>query len=199
MSGCQGEEKETDSGMSDYLLKRTLSDASPTGNINYFVLPESDDLNSIPQDPNNPLTDDKVALGKLLFHETGLGIHPENESSWKTFSCATCHHARAGFQAGVVQGLSDGGMGFGFAGEGRIPDPLYAEEEIDVQQIRTPSALNSAYQVNMLWNGQFGATGMNVGTESQWTAGTPKETNNLGYEGVETQAIAGLGVHRMDI
>jgi cytochrome c peroxidase len=165
MSGCQGEEKETTNSMSDYLLKRTLSDASPTGNVDYFMLPESNDLNAIPEDPNNPLTADKVALGKLLFHETGLA----------------------------------GGMGLGFAGEGRVPDPLSAEEDIDVQQIRTPSALNSAYQVNMLWNGQFGATGLNVGTESQWTAGTPKETNNLGYEGIETQAIAGLGVHRMDI
>lgn len=199
MSGCQGEEKETSSSMSDYILKRTLSEASPTGNPDYFILPESDDLNSIPQDPNNPLTADKVALGKLLFHETGLGIHPKNESSMETFSCASCHHAKAGFQAGVVQGLSDGGMGFGFAGEGRVPDPLYAEADIDVQQIRTPSALNSAYQVNMLWNGQFGATGHNVGTEAQWTAGTPKETNHLGYEGIETQAIAGMGVHRLDV
>ena len=27
----------------------------------------------------------------------------------------------------------------------------------------------------------------------------PIETNNLGYEGLEIQAIAGLGVHRMKI
>ncbi|NNF01580.1 MAG: cytochrome-c peroxidase, partial [Bacteroidia bacterium] len=30
-----------------------------------------------------------------------------------------------------------------------------------------------------------------------WTSGTPKEKNFLGYEGLETQAIAGIGVHRM--
>ena len=51
----------------------------------------------------------------------------------------------------------------------------------------------------MLWNGQFGATSDNIGTETNWTPGTPKETNNLGFEGIETQAIAGLGVHRMNI
>lgn len=48
----------------------------------------------------------------------------------------------------------------------------------------------------MHWNGQFGATGRTIGTEA-WTARTPIETNFLGYEGVETQAIAGLKVHRM--
>ena len=59
--------------------------------------------------------------------------------------------------------------------------------------------LNVAYQKVMLWNGQFGATSVNTGTESQWTADTPIETNFLGFEGLETQAIAGLGVHRMKV
>lgn len=49
----------------------------------------------------------------------------------------------------------------------------------------------------MLWNGQFGATGPNVGTESEWTIGTPKEVNTLGFEGIESQA--GLDVHRLEI
>ena len=51
----------------------------------------------------------------------------------------------------------------------------------------------------MLWNGQFGGKGTNAGTESNWTANTPKEINNLGYEGVEIQAIAGFNVHRLKI
>lgn len=59
--------------------------------------------------------------------------------------------------------------------------------------------MNGAYQTNLLWNGQFGATGVNVGTEASWTADTPKETNHLGFEGLEIQAIAGLGVHRMEL
>ena len=37
----------------------------------------------------------------------------------------------------------------------------------------------------MLWNGQFGATSLNEGTEALWTEGTPKEKNHLGFEGLE--------------
>ena len=51
----------------------------------------------------------------------------------------------------------------------------------------------------MLWNGQFGGTKTNEGTEAQWTVDTPKEKNTLGFEGVETQAIAGMGVHRLKV
>ncbi|NND34815.1 MAG: cytochrome-c peroxidase, partial [Saprospiraceae bacterium] len=96
-------------------------------------------------------------------------------------------------------GIGDGGAGFGLSGEGRAPNSLYLIEELDLQPIRTPSAMNGAWQPNMLWNGQFGATHLNVGTEAQWEAETPKAVNHLGYEGLETQAIAGLTVHRMDI
>ena len=69
--------------------------------------------------------------------------------------------------------------------------------ELDIQPIRTPTAMHSAYNRTSLWNGQFGATGPNEGTEANWTAETPKETNLMGYEGTETQAIAGLKVHGM--
>ena len=57
--------------------------------------------------------------------------------------------------------------------------------------------MNGAFTPVTLWNGQFGAHGPNVGTESNWTEGTPIATNLLGYMGLETQAIAGLTVHRM--
>lgn len=40
---------------------------------------------------------------------------------------------------------------------------------------------------------------MNQGTESNWTVGTPKAVNALGFEGVEIQATAGLDVHRLVI
>lgn len=178
-------------------LRVALEKASPNGSIDFFVLPESDDLSAIPQDPDNPLTPVKVELGKLLFHETALAIHPKLAGGAGTYSCASCHHARAGFQAGRIQGIGEGGTGFGILGEGREPHALYPFDSLDVQPIRTPSALNSAYQEVQLWNGQFGAKGMNAGTESSWTAGTPKEVNHLGYAGVETQAIAGMNVHRL--
>ncbi len=169
------------------------------GNTDVLVLPQSSSYTAIPSDPKNPITEAKVELGRLLFHETGLGLNPKFESGKNTYSCASCHQSKAGFQSGLQQGIGDGGIGFGNFGEARIKSAEYDASEIDVQPIRSPTILNSAYQKLMLWNGQFGATGPNAGTESQWTEDTPKETNSLGFEGVETQAIAGLEVHRLVI
>ena len=167
--------------------------------LDFYSLPESNDFSEIPQDANNPITPEKVELGQFLFHETALAMSPKMQGGQRTYSCASCHFAGAGFQAGRFQGIGDGGMGFGINGEGRVPDPAYPFDSLDVQPLRSPAALNTAYQELMLWNGQFGATGMNEGTESEWTEGTPKATNNLGYEGLEIQAIAGLKVHRLEV
>ena len=169
------------------------------GSKEALIQPLSTDFNLIPNDPNNQMTSAKVELGKLLFHETGIAMNPNMEESMEMYSCASCHHAKAGFQSGILQGIGEGGNGFGINGEGRFKNALYAESDLDIQPIRTPSVLNVAYQDVMLWNGQFGGTGTNQGTEANWTAGTPKEANNLGFEGVETQAIAGLDVHRLRI
>ena len=35
-----------------------------------------------------------------------------------TYSCSSCHHAGAGFQSGLQQGIAEGGSGFGLKGEG---------------------------------------------------------------------------------
>jgi len=183
----------------DSALEVTLFRASGNIGLHYYKLPTSDDFSNIPQDPNNPLTIEKVFLGKMLFHETGLAVNASHEDGMGTYSCASCHHSDAGFQAGKRQGIGDGGVGFGLLGEARVLNENYTGEIVDVQPIKSPTALNTAYQKVMLWNGQFGATGMNMGTESQWTIGTPKENNNLGFEGLEIQAIAGLTVHRMDM
>ncbi len=156
-------------------------------------------LASIPQDPKNPISTAKIDLGKLLFHETGIALNPKKEEGIKTYSCASCHQAKAGFQSGLKQGIGEGGSGFGILGEARTMNANYDSTNIDIQPIRSPTILNSAYQDVMLWNGQFGGAKTNLGTESEWTAGTPKETNHLGFEGIETQAIAGLDVHRLKI
>ena len=195
LSACKKDDfsRDLDREMEDVLL------TARSGGLSSYLLPASNDFVNIPQDPNNPLTEAKVALGKLLYHETGLAIDPRLEEGRFTYSCASCHHSRAGFQAGRKQGIGEGGTGFGLLGEARDADAAYLLDSIDVQPIRTPTVLNSAYQKNMLWNGQFGATGLNVGTEARWTEGTPKAVNHLGFEGVETQAIAGLKVHRMDV
>lgn len=167
-----------------------------TTSLDDLKLPHND-LSGIPSDPKNPITSEKVALGKLLFHETGLGTAPKQVEGTGTYSCASCHHAKAGFQSGMKQGIGEGGSGFGLLGESRKMDPNYDIAMVDVQPLRSPTVLNAAYQDVMLWNGQFGATKTNSGTESSWTAETPKETNILGFEGVETQAIAGSDVHRL--
>ncbi|MGB0166073.1 MAG: cytochrome-c peroxidase [Luteibaculum sp.] len=183
----------------DQDLANALIQHAPNSSLQDFVLPDEGELAAFPADPRNPISQAKVELGKMLFHETGLGVDAKFDASKQKFSCASCHHAQAGFQAGVQQGLSDGGIGFGFAGEGRKKDPNCPEDSLDVQPIRSPSILNTAYQEVTLWNGQFGATGLNQGTESSWTPGTPKEVNKLGFQGIEIQAIAGQAVHRLNV
>lgn len=182
----------------DRVLARLLEEASPDGRLAFFRLPDSHDLDRIPQDPKNPLTPAKVRLGRRLYHETALGVDCVLPMGTETYSCSSCHHAQGGFQANLPQGMGEGGSGFGVRGEGRVLLPDYDGEGHypDCQPIRTPTAMNTAYQEVMLWNGQFGATGPNVGTEGQWTPGTPLESNYLGYQGLETQAHAGLAVHR---
>jgi cytochrome c peroxidase len=197
-SSCAKEDM-NGASQADQLIE-LLRNVSPTGGIDHFRLPHEQVFVKIPQDPYNPLTNQKVELGKLLFHETGIALAPLHTESKGTYSCASCHHAGAGFQAGRWQAIADGGSGFGLNGEGRVPMlSIYEGDELDVQPVRSPTAMNGAYQEVMLWNGQFGAEGVNAGTESYWPAGTPIETNFLGYHGLETQAIAALTVHRMVI
>jgi len=169
------------------------------GSKTALIQPLETDYSAIPSDLNNPITEAKVELGKLLYHETMIASDANNTEGMYTYSCASCHHADAGFQSGLKQGIGDGGLGFGTKGEGRIKNTMYAESDLDVQPIRTPTTLNVAFQQVMLWNGQFGAVGPNEGTQSQWTDGTPIANNNLGFEGVEIQAIAGMDVHRLVI
>ncbi|MFT4594380.1 MAG: cytochrome c peroxidase [Bacteroidia bacterium] len=200
-TGCKEDLEQPDNATEpeviDVALEQALLDASNGVGTAFYKLPTR--LEDIPQDPNNPLTAAKVELGKLLFHETGLATNPKKEEGRFTYSCATCHHVQGGFQAGVPQGISEGGLGFGLRGEGRYPNPNYPIAQLDVQPLRSPSILNIAYQPNILWNGQFGATDLNIGTEYSWDINSPKEWNWLGYEGTESQAIAGLQVHRMDM
>ena len=194
-ASCQKEENPL---KLDSDLEIMLHIASDGKGASHYILPESTDFDNIPQDPRNPLTTEKVELGKLLYHETGIALAPMKSVSEGTYSCASCHFASAGFQAGRFQGIAEGGTGFGVNGEGRQKAGEYVGDELDVQPVKSPSAMNLAYQEALLWNGQFGALGINSGTDYAWTPGTPIATNELGYEGLETQAIAGLTVHRLD-
>lgn len=192
--GCQ-----RDGGLHDSQSELQLQIEAQIGSLNILKLPNSNDYQNIPQDPNNMLSQQKVVLGKFLFHETGIAQNPIQEIGQNTYSCASCHHSKAGFQSGMKQGIGEGGSGFGLHGEMRVISSAYEESQIDIQPIRSPTILNTAFQKVMLWNGQFGANGVNQNTEANWTANTPKENNNLGFEGLETQAIAGLDIHRLKI
>ena len=180
-------------------VRFAINTAQNSKGLGFYTMPLSQQLNAIPQDPNNPLTAAKVELGKFLFHESGFGTVGEFGDMKQTYSCASCHHVQGGFQANLAQGIGEGGIGFGVNGEGRQVDLFVAMNKVDVQPLRTPSAMNVAFQTNLLWNGQFGATNLNEGTEDLWKEDTPIATNHLGFEGVETQAIAGLAVHRHKI
>lgn len=59
--------------------------------------------------------------------------------------------------------------------------------------------MNIAYQTNILWNGQFGSKNLNLNTQANWTKGTPKENNFLGFDGIEAQAIAAQDLHRIQL
>ena len=100
----------------DDLLRNQIEER---GGVDSYVIPT--DLDRIPQDPNNKLTEAKVELGRLLYHETAFSTENLFHFSSESYSCASCHHAKAGFSSGNIQGLGEGGSGFGLKGEGRIP------------------------------------------------------------------------------
>ena len=182
-TGCGRVEGDGRAATRDARLERVIERATgaPAAAL---AMPTETDLADIPQDPLNPLTPAKVELGRALFHDTGFGA-PDLRGVRRDVSCATCHDAAAGFQAGRVQGVS---------APVRLTKPEHLGH-VDAQGIRTPSVLNVAYQSVLHWNGQLGAGGPNEGTERQWTRGTAKAVNHRGYSGPEAQAIAGLETH----
>ncbi|MEM9547295.1 MAG: cytochrome c peroxidase [Bacteroidota bacterium] len=181
----------------DNQLRNLVAATSPTGNLDFYVLPDEDDFENIPADPKNPLTQVKVNLGKFMFYDTGLAVDAVRPEGIGTYSCATCHIPEAGFKPGSFQGIADGGSAFGINGENRVMNPIYDESELDVQDARALSLVNVAYVTNTFWNGQFGATGANIGTEDVWADHPATERNNQGFEGIETQNFDGLVAHRI--
>ncbi len=194
---CQNDQ--TNRSHYDTLLVQTMDQVSPTNDFSSFMLPEDGDFSQFVQEPQNPMTPIKVELGKLLFFETGLGSEASQEEGKFTYSCGTCHVPAKGFMPGTVQGIADGAIGFGIAGESRAKFHLYDEDEIDTQGARPLSLLNVGFVRNTSWSGAFGAGGVNEGTEDQWGVNTPTEVNHLGLAGLEAQNIEGLHLHRMNL
>lgn len=181
----------------NFELRNVLERLSPSGDLSGWELPASDNYALIPADKENPLSAPKVALGKMLFFETGLARNAVHDNGGSTYSCATCHVPSAGFMPGRSQGIADGGIGFGAKGESRIMMDNYEETELDVQGARALSLLNVAYVTNTTWSGKFGARHINEGTEEVWHVDPATEANFEGFEGLESQNLKGLDLHRM--
>ena len=85
---------------------------------------------------NNPLTAEKVELGRLLFFDPVLS--EEND-----ISCATCHHPDYGFSDGLPQSIGRGGFGVG------------PERDDGARLERNASTLwNVAYTTSLFWDGR---------------------------------------------
>ena len=195
MVGCMRDEARSPL---DTELERTLVRLGGTGDLEPYMLPGGGTLAGIPAGVGNPLTDEKVELGKMLFYETALGRDALTKEHLRTFSCATCHVPQAAFTAGAAQGIADGGLGFGTFGSGRLMDENYVEEDIDAQGARPLSMLGVAYVTNSMWAGRFGAHGANAELEEIWGVHDPAtEVNHLGLDGLEAQNIEGTVTHRM--
>ncbi len=187
-----------DFGISDDNLMGLIAEKSSTGSADFFIMPASGDYAALPnQDPTNPITEEKVQLGKLLFFETGIGQDALNPEGKETYSCATCHVPESGFLPGRIQGIADGAVGFGDFGSERITLSQYAEEDLDAQGNRPLTVMNVTYMTNTTWSGAFGANDRNVGTEEFWVGDA--HINQTGLFGLEAQNIEGLETHRMDI
>ena len=181
-------------------LRKQIATYAPNGNLNYFIFPESTDYSSFPNtDPANPITKEKVELGRLLFFETALGLDPANNTQTfsQTYSCATCHIPEFGFTPGNIQGIADGGLDYGLD---RTLLFGYPNLEADVQGHRPLSMVNVSYITNGMWNGMFGATHMNINTQDVWETNLfapATAVNAEGLMGLEAQNIEGMGLHRL--
>ena len=74
----------------DLDLTNSLNTNSKTGSYQGYIMPSSTDYASLPnQDPKNPVTAEKVELGKMLFFETGIGLEPTYPASYQAYSCSS--------------------------------------------------------------------------------------------------------------
>lgn len=85
-------------------------------------------LRSEVDDPLNPMTPEKIALGRALFNDKNL-------SKDRTISCATCHDLEKGGVDGKPTAI----------GYHRLPNPAH---------LNSPTVLNTAYSKHFFWDGR---------------------------------------------
>ncbi|MCI0398168.1 MAG: right-handed parallel beta-helix repeat-containing protein [Chloroflexi bacterium] len=88
---------------------------------------------------DNPTTDEKVELGRLLFFDPVL-------SAGNDITCATCHHPDYGFSDGLPQAVGAGGVGAGPERNGGV-----------VLARSAPSLWNAGYAQSLFWDGRESA------------------------------------------
>jgi len=186
-------------------LRAALNAQSGGLGLNAFILPDSNDYAAIPQDPLNPITPEKVAIGKMFFHDDRFALDGLSDQS-PSWSCSTCHTVATGFKPGVPQGIGEGGAGIGTARRlvfGFDPNAAdNAANKPDMQPIAVPSMLNVAFQEVVLWNGQLGnATNGLINSHLPGATLVPEQipssVNSHQLAGIESQAIAGQSIHRL--
>lgn len=195
----------SDKELLDQSLTNALIGQSGGLGLRAFMLPDSDDYASIPQDPLNPITAEKIELGRMFFHDNRFALDGLSDQS-PSWSCSTCHTVANGFKPGIPQGIGEGGEGIG--SNRRLAfgfDPLAADDAAnkpDMQPIAVPSILNVAFQEAVLWNGQLGNASngvINSGLSNDIVVPNelPSSVNSHQLAGIESQAIAGQIVHRL--
>ena len=177
----------------DYQLIKKLEECSSDNSIDQFKLPLS--LEDTPSDPNNTLTKERFELGKLLFYNENLSVNTKRPDTKGKVSCASCHSPNHAWKSGLVQAIGDGGIG---DGEDRIENKSFSPDDIDRQNVSTPTILNIAYQSVLGWTGQFGGAGLNSGlAPSPMVNSKLNDINSEEYEGAVSQALIAINVHRL--
>lgn len=91
---------------------------------------------TMPGVDTNPMTPEKVELGRLLFFDPIV-------SGDNTMSCATCHHPEFGLSDGRTKAM-------GFGGQGEGPDRRGGAE----LGRNSPTLWNAAYNFRQFWDGR---------------------------------------------